>query len=160
MMCSAMEVYLRSRFVELEKILTVNFEALSNEFFKKEYLELDRRKVRELAENNKTSEVKELVEGRYINFQELKKSRLAYSSCYGLNILDVSLNAGVLDTIRFAIKSRHKIIHSATDMTVLNREESPPANPIYSSKEFGLKCHAAFFEFLNQVHELTSKPKL
>ena len=52
---------------------------------------------------------------------------------------------------------RHKIIHLKDDQTMINFEEVPPAEPIFTNKDLAEKGLNAFQKFISEFHKTTLK---
>lgn len=163
MLTTAFEVYTRTRFVELEREgKTVNMEALYNRFVPKRYREQFKEEVKEIASKQGKTELEVFIEGidgrRPINFQDWEAFKDAYNKGYGLKIGEIGISNDILLEVQKFIKWRHKIIHSRGDQTMINFEEVPPAEPIFTNKDLAEKGLNIFQKFINEFHESTLKP--
>ena len=158
MLTTAFEVYTRTRFVELEKEgKVVNIEALYNRFVPKKYREQFKEEVRESANKQGKTELEVFIERRCVNFQNWEHFKDAYNKGYGLKIGEVSVPNDILLDVQRFIDWRHKIIHSKDDQTMINFEEVPSAEPIFTNKDLAGKGLNAFQKFINEFHKSTLK---
>ncbi|MCU4139284.1 MAG: hypothetical protein MW690_001216 [Methanophagales archaeon] len=156
MLTTAFEVYTRTRFIELEKEgKIVNMEALYNHFVPKKYREQFKEDVRESANKQGKTELEVFIERRRVNFQNWKDFKDAYNKGYGLKIGEVSVSNDILLDVQRFIDWRHKIIHSKDDRTMINFEEVPPAEPIFTNKDLAEKGLNIFRKFINEFHKST-----
>lgn len=159
MLVTAFEVYVRKRFIEMDREGgNPNVEALMNEFVKKECM-------KEEIEDYATGTGESLFESMFavrggrgvINFQNWEDCKAAYSKGYGIKFGEIpDLRSTVLGHIRDDIELRHKIIHSGKEMMMLNWDRVPPEEPIFATKEFIEQARDAFVEFVGKLHKLTN----
>jgi len=150
MLTTAFEVYTRTRFVELEKEgKLVDMEALYRHFISKSLREQLRKEIKARASKGEKTELEIFIEGRHINFQNWEDFKKAYNKGYGLKIEDIAVSANILNEVRKFITWRHKIIHSKDDQTIINLEEVPPENPVFTNKELAEKGLSIFRRFIN-----------
>ena len=162
MLTTAFEVYTRTRFLELEKEgKPANMEALYNRFIPKRYREQFKEEVREIASKQGKTELEVFIEGidarRPINFQDWESFKDAYNKGYGLRIGEIGISNDVLLEVQKFVKWRHKIIHSKDDQTMINFEEVPRAEPIFTNKGLAEKGLNVFQKFINELHKSTLK---
>jgi len=158
MLTTAFEVYTRTRFVELEKEgRVVNMEALYNRFVPKKYREQFKEEIRESASKQGKTELEVFIESRRINFQNWEDFKEAYNKGYGLKIGEVGIPNDILLDVQRFIDWRHKIIHSKDDHTMINFEEVPPAEPIFTNKDLVEKGLSIFQKLINEFHKSTLK---
>lgn len=158
MLTTAFEVYTRTRFVELEKEgKVVNMEALYNRFVPKKYREQFKEEVRESATKQGKTELEVFIERRRVNFQNWGEFKDAYNKGYELKIGEVDVPNDILLDVQRFINWRHKIIHSKEDQTMINFEDVPPAEPIFTNKDLAEKGLNAFQRFVNEFHKSTLK---
>jgi hypothetical protein len=158
MLVTAFEVYTRTRFVELEKEgKVVNMEALYERFVSEKYREQFKEEVREIANKQGKTELEVFVEKRRINFQNWEEFKDAYNRGYELKIGEIGIPNDVLHDVQMFIRWRHKIIHSKDDQTIINFEEVPPAEPVFTKKDLAEKGLNVFQKFINEFHKTTLK---
>ena len=158
MLTTAFEVYTRTRFVELEKEgKPVNMEALYNRFVPSRYREQFKKEVTESASRQGKTELEILIERRRVNFQSWEDFKDAYNKGYGLRIGEIGVSSDILLDVQKFIDWRHKIVHSRHDQTMINAEEVPPAEPIFTNKGLAEKGLDAFQRFMSEFHESTLK---
>jgi len=162
MLTTAFEVYIRTRFLELEREgKPLDMEALNNRFIPKRYREQFKEEVREIARNQGRTELEVFIEvinrKRSINFQDWNSFKDAYSKGYGLKIGVIGIPNEILLEVQRFIKWRHKIIHSKDDRTMINFEDVPPAEPIFTNKDLAEKGLKIFQKFIEELHKSTLK---
>ncbi|MDY6896119.1 MAG: hypothetical protein SVO01_12015 [Thermotogota bacterium] len=160
MLTTAFEVYSRTRFIELEKEdKIVNMGALYNCFVPRRYREQLKEEVSEIVIKQRKTDLEVFIEGidgrRHVNFQDWKSFKDAYNKGYGLKIGEIGIPNDIsLDVQRF-IRWRHEIIHSKDDQTMINFEEVPPAEPLFTNKDLAEEGLNAFQKFCNEFHKYT-----
>ena len=97
------------------------------------------------------------VSKRHINFQNWEDFKDAYNKGYGVKVGQIGVPNDILVEIQKFIKWRHKIVHSKEDQTIINFENVPPAEPIFTNKELAERGLYIFKEFINKFHEYTLK---
>lgn len=158
MLTTAFEVYARTRFVELEKEgKAVNMEGLYDRFIPKRYKEQFKKEIKETTSKRGKTELEVFIERRSVNFQDWDSFKDAYNKGYGLKIGEIGIPNEILVEVQKFIKWRHKIIHLKGDQTMINFEEVPPAEPIFTNKDLAEKGLFIFQKFINELHENTSK---
>lgn len=158
MLTTAFEVYARTRFVELEKEgKGINVEDLYARFIPKKYREQFKEETKEAASKQGKTELEVFVERRSVNFQDWESFKDAYNKGYNLKIGEISIQNDILLEVQKFIKWRHKIIHSKSDQTMINFEEVPPAEPIFTNKDLAEKGLNIFQKLINEFHESTLK---
>ncbi len=162
MLTTAFETYTQTRFLELEKEgKPLDMEALYNRFISKRYREQFKEEVREIARNQGETELEVFIAGidgrRPINFQDWNSFKDAYSKGYGLKIGEIGIPNEILLGVQRFIKWRHKIIHSKEDDTMINFEDVPPAEPIFTNKDLAEKGLKVFRKFIEELHKNTLK---
>ncbi|MFC1940529.1 hypothetical protein ACFLXO_07615, partial [Chloroflexota bacterium] len=80
-----------------------------------------------------------------------------YSKGYGIKIGDIGIPNDILIDLQQSLKWRHKIIHSKDDQTIINLEELPVKEPIFTNKDLAEKCLNTFQRFINALHEASLK---
>lgn len=155
MLTTAFEVYAQTRFIEVEKEgKIVNMEALYNRFGPKKYME-QFKEIRESASKQGKTELEVFIERRRVNFQNWEDFKDAYNKGYGLKIMEIGIPNDILLDVQRFIKWRHKIVHSKDDQTIINSEEGPRAEPIFTNKDLAEKGLNVFQRFINRFHEST-----
>ncbi len=162
MLTTAFEVYTRTRFLELEREgKPLDMEALYSRFIPKRYREQFKEEIREIAREQGKTELEVFIEGidgrRPINFQDWDSFKDAYNKGYGLKIGETGIPNEILLEVQRFIKWRHKIIHSKDDQTIINFEEVPPAEPIFTNKDLAEKGLNVFQKFIEELHKNTLK---
>jgi len=152
---TAFETYARTRFVELEKKRKINMDELYNRFIPERYRNQLKEEIRETASKEGKTELEIFVDRRFINFQDWESFKDAYNRGYGLKIGEIGISNDILLEIQKFIKWRHKIIHSKDNQTMINFEEVPPAEPIFTNKNLAEKGLNIFREFIGKFHENT-----
>lgn len=158
MLTTAFEVYVRTRFVELEKNgRSVNMGELYNRFVPEKYREQFREEIMEAANKQRKTELEVFIEKRSVNFQDWESFKDAYNKGYNLKIGEIGIANDILLEVQKFIKWRHKIIHSKSDQTMINFEEVPPEEPIFTNKDLVEKGVNVFHKFISEFHENTLK---
>ncbi len=153
---TAFEVYTRTRFIELEKEgKVINMEALYDPFILKGYREQFKEERREIASKQGKMELEVFIEKRQVNFQNWKDFKDVYNKGYGLKIGGIGIPNDILLDVQRFIDWRHMIIHSKDDRTMMNFEEVPPAEPIFTNKDLAEKGLSVFQKFINELHKST-----
>jgi len=141
MLTTAFEVYARTRFIELQKEgKTLNMEALYNSFIPEKYRENFKEEIKEIAIKQGKTELEVFTEKGSVNVQNWENFKKACNKGYGLKIGEFGVSNDILNDIQRFIKWRHKITHSKNDQTMINFEEVPPAEPIFTNKELAKKA--------------------
>lgn len=159
MLVSGMETYLQKRFTELENEgWAPDFVALTSRLFSKKYLSQRRQEAEERASSQGISKIQALLQTARseMSFQEMKKAKRSYKVTYGLD-LDTLVPARLFDEVDRYVHYRHRIIHAAADLSMLNSDEVPPATPVFANKETLEKARDTFVEFVNTIHKATLK---
>lgn len=157
MLTTAFEVYARTRFLELEKEdKNVNMKELYYRFISKNYRQQYKDEMTEVAVKQSKTELEVFIESKAVNFQDWESFKNAYNKGYGLKIGEIGIPNDLLLEVQKYINWRHKIIHSKSDQTIINSEEVPPAEPIFTNKDFAEKGLNIFQEFISKFHENTS----
>ena len=156
LLVSAIEAYFKKRFIELEKEgWKPNLEALLKKLFSSKYIETRRKEIEEKASSEHKSIIETLAE-HYINFQNINKCKKAYNSCYGLKFGEIfKEEPHLIEKVKQIITYRHKIVHSGKDTTILNYEEIPNKQPIFSDKQLLEKALQNIIKFINKFHKAT-----
>ncbi|MEM1643464.1 MAG: hypothetical protein QXO91_00675 [Desulfurococcaceae archaeon] len=151
LLVSALETYLKKRFLELEREgWTANFDALCEEIFPLKYREKRREEIEEKAIAQGRSKLEVLVEeAREMNFQDINKYKRVYNACYGIKIGEL-VNSELMEKVRRFILFRHKIVHGARDLTILNYDEIPQKDPIFANKRTLEEVRDTFIEFIKK----------
>lgn len=158
MLTTAFEVYARTRFIELEKEgKAVNMKGLYDRFIPKKYREQFKEEIKEVTSRQGKTELEVFIERRSVNFQDWESFKDAYNKGCGLKIGEIGIPNDILLEVQKFIKWRHKIIHSRGDQTMINFEEVPPAEPIFTNKDLAEKGLDIFQRFISELHENTSK---
>ncbi len=156
MLTTTFEVYARTRFIELEKEgKIVNMDELYNRFVSKKYGEQFKEEIKEAVSRRGKTELEVFIESRYVNFQDWESFKDAYNKGYSLKIGEIGIPNDILLQVQKFIKWRHKIIHSKSDQTMINFEEVPPSEPIFTNKVLAEKGLDIFQKFINEFHEST-----
>jgi len=157
MMATIFEVYLRERFYELCKERKINIDSLleliskaRRDEIKNDHPEISKKENKDIIEIF-------LLEENFINFQSWDRSKKAFNKIFNIKFGDLGLTNDELQKTQSILTYRHKIIHSSIDMTMLNIEEVPPAEPIFTNKEFGEKSFNIIKNFLLTFHENSLK---
>ena len=152
----SIEAYFKKRFVELEKEgRDPNIKKLLSKIFPRKYIESRKSEILEKVDTGNKSVI-EVLADNYINFQNLDMVKKVFNSCYGLRFGDIYINKhNLIEKIKRLIKYRHKIIHSGHDTTILNYEDLPVEQPIFSSKELLREAINDVTEFINIFHNST-----
>lgn len=159
MLTTTFEVYARTRFVELEKEgNTVNMGELYERFVPKKYREQVKEEITEAASKQRKTELEVFIEERGVNFQDWESFKDAYNRGYGLVVGKIGIPNDILAGVQRFIRWRHQIIHSKADQTVINSEEVPPAEPIFTNKDLAEKGLNIFRKFISEFHERTLRP--
>ncbi len=159
MLVSSMEVYLQKRFIELEKEgWSSNFDALCERMFSAKYTASRKQAIEDLASEAKMSKLEAAFQAARaeMSFQEMRKVRRAYKSCYGIDV-DSSVDPKVVSEISEFVHYRHRIIHAAKDLSILNEDKVPPEKPVFASKETLERAAKAFSSFVEAFHKGTLK---
>ncbi len=158
MLTTAFETYTKTRFIELEKEgKPPNMENLYNRFVSRRYKDKVREEIREISKEEGKTELEVFVSKRHINFQNWEDFKDAYNKGYGVKVGQIGVPNDILVEIQKFIKWRHKIVHSKEDQTIINFENVPPAEPIFTNKELAERGLYIFKEFINKFHEYTLK---
>jgi hypothetical protein len=158
MLVTAFETYAQTRFVELEEEgKVVNMEELYDRFIPKKYREQFKEEIKEVASRQGNTELELFIERRQINFQDWESFKDGYNKGYGLKIGEIGIPNDILLEVQKFIKWRHKIIHSKGDQTMINFEEVPPKEPIFTNKDLAEKGLNIFQKFINELHKRTLK---
>jgi len=158
MLITAFEAYARERFIELEKEgKSVNIEELYHCFIPNRHREQFKDKIKEAAFKDGMTELEALISKRSINFQEWESFKDAYNKGYGLKIGEIGISNDLLIDIQRTFKWRHKIIHSKDDQTIINKEDFPSKEPIFTNKDWAVKNLYTFQKFINALHQSTLK---
>ncbi len=158
MLTTAFEVYARTRFVEFEKEgKVVNMEGLYERFIPKKYRKQFKGEINETTSKQGKTELEVFIERRSVNFQNWESFKDAYNKGYGLKIWEIGIPNDILVEAQKFIKWRHKIIHSKGDQTIINFEEVPPSEPIFTNKDLAEKALDVFQKVISKLHENTSK---
>ena len=158
MLTTALEVYAQTRFIELEKEgKAINMENLYTRFIPKKYREQFKEEIKEAASRQEKTKLEVFIKRRSVNFQNWESFKDAYNKGYGLKIGEIGIPNDVLLEIQKFIKWRHKIIHSKGDQTMINFEEVPPAEPIFTNKDLAEKSLNTFQKFIAEFHKSTLK---
>ena len=158
MLTTAFEVYARARFVELEREgKALNMEDLYDRFIPKKYREQFKEETKEAASKQRKTELEVFIERRSVNFQDWESFKDAYNKGCSLKIGEIGIPNDILLEMQKFIKWRHKIIHSKGDQTMINFEEVPPAEPIFTNKDSAEKGLNIFQKFISELHKSTLK---
>ncbi|MGC8871224.1 MAG: HEPN domain-containing protein [Brevinematia bacterium] len=157
LLVSALETYLKKRFVELEhEGWDANFNALCNKIFSSKYRERRKEEIEEKASSQGKSKLEVLVEEfREMNFQDLDKCKRIYDSCYDIKINEI-VSSQLMEKVKHFITFRHKIVHSVGDLTILNYDEIPMKTPIFANEKILEEVRDTFVDFVKRVHEFTT----
>lgn len=158
MLTSLFEVYMKTRFLELEhENYSVNLEELYFKFVPKSYRDKFVKDVQSRTEDGK-SELSVFINDKIqINFQSWEYSKKAYKSGYGIKLSDYATNPQDIEQIQKFLKWRHMIIHSKQDCSLLNIMEVPPKEPIFSNIDLAKKGRDLFVDFIKNFHDSTLK---
>lgn len=74
-----------------------------------------------------------------------------------MKIGEIGIPNEILLEVRRFIKWRHNIIHSKDDQTMINFEDVPPAEPIFTNKDLAEKGLNIFQRFIEELHKSTLK---
>jgi len=158
MLVTAFEIYAQTRFVELEEEgKVVNMEGLYDRFIPKKYREQFKEEIKEVASRQGKTELELFIERRQINFQDWESFKDGYNKGYGLKIGEIGIPNDILLEVQKFIMWRHKIIHSKGDQTMINFEEVPSKEPIFTNKDLAEKGLNIFKKFINELHKSTFK---
>lgn len=158
MLTTAFEVYARTRFLELEEDgKHVNMEELYTRFIPTKYRKGFRDEIMEIANKQRKTELEVFTERRSVNFQDWDSFKDAYNKGYGLKIGETGIANEILLEVQKFIKWRHKIIHLKGDQTMINSDEVPPSEPIFTNKDLVEKGANIFQQFISELHESTLK---
>ncbi len=154
MLMTGLEIYTKTRFLEMEKEgKNPNIDALLHEFAR------NSNEIKNYSQTTGKSIFQSLFEigGKgLINFQDWDKCKTAYNKGYDIKFGDLpDLKGKTLENIQKYAEWRHKIIHSRKDMAVLNINDVPPAEPLFSNKEFIEMAKNDFVEFVEKLHKQT-----
>ncbi|KAA3653079.1 MAG: hypothetical protein DWP98_00310 [Bacteroidetes bacterium] len=157
MLVMGFESYSKSRFLELEEEgIKVDFKNLADAFLSRN--EKDNNEIEIIikdAEILNISPTQHFIEKRKIDFQNYKKSKLAFKKGLNINFVkDLGIEITLLEEIQDLIQKRHKIVHSSLFMTVFNPDQQS-SDPVYPT--FNLANHfiEIFDLFIQSIHEQT-----
>lgn len=158
MLITAFEVYTQTRFLELGKEgKAVNMEGLYERFIPKKYREQFKEEIKEAAVKQRKTELEVFIERRSVNFQDWESFKDAYNKGFGLKIGEIGIPNDFLLEVQKFIKWRHKVIHSKGDQTMINFEEIPPVEPIFTNKDLAEKGLNIFQKFISELHKRRRK---
>ena len=161
MLVSGMETYLQKRFLELEtEEWTADFDLLCSKIFSAKYLGQRKLEAEERAELETISKLEALFQTARseMSFQEVKKVRRSYKHCYGID-LDEIIPAELMNEIDKYVHYRHRIIHAAADLSILNNDKVPPEEPEFAKKETLEKAKSTFVLFIEKFQAATLTKK-
>lgn len=158
MLTTAFEVYARTRFIELEREFSaINMDDLYTHFISINRKEQYIKEIKEAANMQEKTELEVFIEKRSINFQNWNSFKDAYNKGYGLKIGEINISNDILVEIQKFINWRHEIIHSNFDQTMINFEEVPSTDPIFTNKDLAERGLNTFQKFIDKIHKSTSK---
>lgn len=144
------EVYWKTRFLELLDEKIINSNAIINTFISKKYTEY-------IVELNTISSEKEkvlkIVDDKLINFQDFDKLKKAFNKWFWIN----TWNINNLENLKKLFNIRHKIIHTKNDMTILNIDEMVKFSeqPKFMKNEYIKESIEIVDTFINAFHQKT-----
>ncbi|UFX82601.1 hypothetical protein [Candidatus Absconditicoccus praedator] len=150
MLVIGIEVYGKTRFLELLDEKIINSNAIINTFISKKYTEY-------IVELNTISSEKEkvlkIVDDKLINFQDFDKLKKAFNKGFGIN----TGNINNLENLKKLFNIRHKIIHTKNDMTILNIDEMVKFSeqPKFMKNEYIKESIEIVDTFINAFHQKT-----
>lgn len=157
MLVSAFEVYVRTRFLEIENEgKELNLERVYDSFLPDGIKEKVKVIIASEAKKKGSSELELFIKNRNINFQNWSSFKKAYNKGYNLKIGEIGLSNIIIIKIQKFIKWRHIIIHSKLDSPTINFEYCPPEEPVITNQELARKGINLFQKFINKFHEATN----
>lgn len=157
---SGFEIYCKKRCIELDKEgIEPNVQSMINRVFSKyerEHGIVDI--ISKKAEEKQISLFNEIVQNN-INFQSYDECKRAYSKAYEIKFGELGLSSEELEFFKKIIKFRHKIIHVSPLISIMNQEEVPPKEPIFSGYELLNKSVDVFNRFITSLHKKTLELK-
>ena len=151
------EAYTKKRFLEIEQEgIKPNIDALVDSFFPQQERDAGIAEIlKSEAGDEKKTVLQLIVEKDRINFQNYRKSKLAYNKAYEIKFGDLGLQSSTLEKIKKFITYRHRIIHVSALLGMLNQPEVPPEEPVFAKKELASEARKEFDNFIEKLHEAT-----
>jgi len=113
------EAYCKRRFLEMEdEMWAPNNEALINEICgRKEKENNIQNKLEKMAVTSNHSLLKEIVEAKNLNFQNLKKSKTYFKKTYGLIFDEIGIDSKCEQDFNKILLCRHQITHTSSQLS-------------------------------------------
>lgn len=153
MLITGLETYLEKRYIELCVDAEVSREdiagALSSvhgKFTPQDLIQMA---------SSEDCEIQELVRRSDFNLQDITTAHNLYYETFGFNLQNHLNETGNRGAIERNIQFRHKIIHEAVDVSILNVDRFPSQDPIFSNTDYGEEVIAVFAEVIDELHDET-----
>lgn len=150
------EAYCQTRFLEIEQEgIKPNMEALILKFFSQKERDADLPDIQKNeSEHENISFLKKIAKKR-INFQNYGDSKNAYNKSYGIKFGEIGVISKDLELLQRLIKYRHRVVHISPLIGMLNQQEVPPEEPVFSNKKLRDEAVNCFDLFVTKLHEAT-----
>ena len=150
MLVTWIEVYWKTRFVELLDEKVINSNAIINQFISKKNIDY----IAKLnAIRSEKEKVFKIVYDKFINFQDFDKLKIAFNKWFWITTWDINN----LENLKKLFNIRHKIIHTKNYMTILNIDEMVKFSeqPKFMKNEFIKESIEIVDVFINTFHQKT-----
>lgn len=158
MLVTGLEAYCKGRFLELEdEGISADFEGLAKKFLSRpEHENGENLAIKRDAAAEGISAVRKLVNQGRINFQDYEACKGAFNKGYGIKFgRDLGIPNTTLEELQRIIRFRHRIIHVSPLLGMLNQEQVPPEEPVFSNKAYAENALRIFDDFIQELHTAT-----
>lgn len=94
-----------------------------------------------------------------INFQDYALCKKVFKITYDIDFDELNIASKDVSKIKKVFNFRHKIIHVSPLSGMLNQDEVPSEDPIFSNKKFVVGTLAIFDDFIKKLHATTLRLK-
>lgn len=150
MLVTWIEVYWKTRFIELLDEKSVNDNDIINTFVFKKHKDY----INELNNlDNWKQKILKILDDKRINFQNFEDFKSAFNKWFWIN----TWSFDNLEKIKEIFQIRHKIIHTKNDMTILNQYEMNKKweQPKFLNNDFVKEMIKIVDNFINDFHKMT-----
>jgi hypothetical protein len=153
---TGLEAYCQTRFLEVEQEgIKPNIDALISKFFSQK--ERDAGVPGILGEESKQERISiiQKIAKKRINFQNYGDLKNAFNKAYGIKFGEIGVKTYDLQLLQRLIKYRHRVVHISPLIDMLNQQEVPPEEPVFSNKKLKEEAIKCFDSFVTNFHEAT-----
>lgn len=105
--------------------------------------------------NEKQMSTSEYFATQAINFQNFDKNKEAYNKAYNIKFGEMGIDSQIIENVRKYIDFRHRIIHVSPIEAILNPEQIPREQPIFSNDKLAYQAIGDYSDFVDALHKQT-----